>query len=78
MPGLDAFFGGPASFQNTATAGPATSSGSQQTGNITFGGSGLGGTSVGGGFNVGGLITQYWPLLLAVGTVWYIRRRKSK
>ena len=31
----------------------------------------------GGGFNLGALVTDYWPLLLAVGAVWLIRRKKG-
>lgn len=72
----------------SSSAGPSSAQGGwQQTGAISFGGSGTGGATVGGaaadmglsgGINLGGALSQYWPVLLAVGVVWIARGRKSR
>jgi hypothetical protein len=58
----------------SSSAGPSWAGGST-TGAVTFGGSGTGGATVTPTSTVGALLAQYWPVLLGVAVVLYVRRR---
>lgn len=58
---------------SSAKSGDALNYGGFYSGDFTVGG----GSALPGGFDIGGLVSQYWPLLAAVGALWYFRHKKA-
>ena len=59
----------------------SASSGAAYGGALSMGAFNVGGGSASGGGaslpSVGAIVTQYWPILAAVGVLWYLKNRKK-
>lgn len=74
MAGVPAAGGMSASASSSAKSGDIGSTSTFMGGDFYFGGSGSGGGR--GAFDLGALVSQYWPLFLLAGGIWYIRKKK--
>jgi len=59
----------------SSSAGPSWAGGST-TGAVNFGGSGMGGASAGATDAVGAFLARYWPIVVGVAVVLYVRRHR--
>lgn len=56
----------------------SATSGAAYGGNLSMGSFNVGGGKASsGGVGIGDLLVQYWPVLAAVGVIWYVKSRKK-